>query len=78
VICGSSWSTGEPLRYRGAFAPPIVPWPGEEGKEEAHRIVVEMNRQLEGFVRAHPEQWNWIHPRWETRPPVPEPDPALR
>jgi len=68
LVCVASWSTGEPLRYRAAFAPPIVPTAGADPDVEAHRIVVEMNRQLEAFVRAHPDQWNWIHPRWKTRP----------
>lgn len=69
IVCAASWSIGEPLRYRASFAPPIVPREGVDPDEEAHRILVEMNRQLEGFVRSHPEQWNWIHPRWKTRPP---------
>lgn len=70
IICFTSWSTGEPLRYRALFAPPIVPREGADADAEAHRILVEMNLQLETFVRSHPEQWNWIHPRWKTRPPA--------
>jgi KDO2-lipid IV(A) lauroyltransferase len=68
VVCGSSWSTGEPLSYRAALSEPIVPRAGVDPDEETRRILVEMNKQLEAFVRAHPEQWNWIHPRWKTRP----------
>jgi len=68
LVCATSWSVGGVLRYRGRFAPPILPRPGADPDAESHRIVVEMNRQLERFVREHPEQWNWIHPRWESRP----------
>ena len=70
VICLSSWSLGEPLRYRGELAPPIVPRADAEPEAEVRRIVSEMNLHLERFVRAHPEQWNWIHRRWRTRPPA--------
>jgi KDO2-lipid IV(A) lauroyltransferase len=70
VIVGSSWSVGEPLRYRASIAEPIVPDLRADPEVETRRILVEMNRQLESFVRAHPEQWNWIHPRWRTRPPL--------
>ena len=37
--------------------------------EQASRFVREMTRTLESFGRVRPEEWNWIHPRWKTRPP---------
>lgn len=46
------------------FEPPI-----------AHTGPVEMtqklNDSLAARVRAHPEQWYWMHRRWKNAPPVP-------
>ena len=68
IVCGACWSTGEALRYRGRLLEPILARPDADPKEETQRITAEINRHCEAFVRAHPEQWNWIHPRWRTRP----------
>jgi KDO2-lipid IV(A) lauroyltransferase len=31
--------------------------------------TVRMNRELEGYIRAMPEQYYWVHKRFKTRPP---------
>ena len=40
---------------------------------DRHRDVIEttaaMTAAMEEFVRAYPDQWLWIHKRWNTRPP---------
>jgi len=40
---------------------------------DRHRDVIEttaeMTAAMEKFVRAYPDQWLWIHKRWNTRPP---------
>jgi hypothetical protein len=50
---------------------------GADAGEETLRITAAINRLLEGLIREHPEQWNWIHPRWKTRP-SPESEAPIR
>ena len=45
------------------------------GNEEADVVenTARFTRVIEDFVRAHPDQWLWVHRRWKTRPPGAEP-----
>jgi KDO2-lipid IV(A) lauroyltransferase len=45
------------------------------GDEEAdvRENTARFTRALEQFVRAHPEQWMWMHKRWKNRPPGEDP-----
>jgi KDO2-lipid IV(A) lauroyltransferase len=56
-------------KYRLGFAPAVEL--SRTGDEE--RDVVEntarFTKIIECFVRAHPDQWLWVHKRWKTRPP---------
>jgi KDO2-lipid IV(A) lauroyltransferase len=38
---------------------------GKADPETTVRITQEFNDELEKIVRAHPEQWMWIHRRWK-------------
>jgi KDO2-lipid IV(A) lauroyltransferase len=77
VVVGGSWSTGPALRYRARLSAPIVPRAGADAGEETLRITAAISRLFEGHIREHPEQWNWIHPRWKTRP-SPESEAPIR
>ena len=42
--------------------------PGSE-EERAQKLVEEYLRALEEVIRAHPQQYLWMHRRWKLRPP---------
>lgn len=56
------WSEAE-RRYVLRFHPPV------RISGDAARDTQQLQAQLEGVIREHPEQWLWIHRRWKTRPP---------
>jgi len=56
------WSNHE-RRYVLRFYPPVAM------TGDAARDTAALQSKLEEIVRAHPEQWLWIHRRWKTRPP---------
>lgn len=68
MVCGYSHSTGTPMEYIGRMDDPIWPDPSAPKEDEVRRLTEAMNRSIERAVRDHPDQWNWIHPRWRTRP----------
>lgn len=40
------------------------------GNEEADIVenTAHFTRVIEDYIRAHPDQWLWVHKRWKTRP----------
>ncbi|HLU38835.1 MAG TPA: lysophospholipid acyltransferase family protein [Planctomycetota bacterium] len=47
---------------------PIEPDRGAPRDEEIVRLTRAWSALVEDFVREHPEQWMWLHDRWETVP----------
>jgi KDO2-lipid IV(A) lauroyltransferase len=56
------WSEAE-RRYILRFYPPL------EITGNAEDDTRRLHRQLEAVIREYPDQWLWIHRRWNTRPP---------
>lgn len=42
---------------------------GAADAEAAERLLATFMRRLEAYVHLAPEQYNWVHRRWKTRPP---------
>jgi KDO2-lipid IV(A) lauroyltransferase len=53
------------LRFGGHVGEPIWPAPHSSEKAEVIRLTGLMSRAMEEVVRAHPEQYLWMHNRWK-------------
>ena len=67
-----SWDESR-RKYRLRFEPAVEL--ARTGNEEADIVenTQRFTRVIEDFVRAHPDQWLWVHKRWKTRPPGEKP-----
>jgi len=55
-------------RYRIVYEAPLLLGGAATGRDEVARLTREMTARIEGWVRANPEQWLWMHRRWKTQP----------
>src|SRR5262245_9199902 len=65
-----------PLRYVIEFHE--VLWPEEWARRSVEEIVLRINQGLERLIRAHPEQYVWIHDRYRGTPRELAPDAPAR
>jgi KDO2-lipid IV(A) lauroyltransferase len=56
-------------RHTFCMDPPIEAPPDRED-ETIRAYTQRYTSALEAIIRAHPEQWTWIHKRWKTKPPA--------
>ncbi|MCH8184042.1 MAG: lysophospholipid acyltransferase family protein, partial [Proteobacteria bacterium] len=53
-----------PGRFRITAQGPLTPPGTGNRQEDVARLTAELNRILEGWIRAKPEDWLWLHRRW--------------
>jgi KDO2-lipid IV(A) lauroyltransferase len=41
----------------------------DPGPQDVRALTLALNRRLEAWIARRPEQYNWVHRRWKTRPP---------
>jgi KDO2-lipid IV(A) lauroyltransferase len=51
-------------RFRMTIYPPMKVSATGDKDADIRRVLVDINTRIEGWVRAQPGQWLWIHRRW--------------
>ena len=65
-----------PARFRITVAPPLaLPESGDRTADIA-AVMGQVNAAVEGWIRARPAEWLWLHRRWPAPEPSPEPRPG--
>ena len=55
-------------RYRLVYGPPLDWTPSGDRQRDIAELTQRLTTTIEGWVRAVPEQWLWMHRRWKTQP----------
>jgi Kdo2-lipid IVA lauroyltransferase/acyltransferase len=67
-----SWDSAR-RKYRLRFEPAVELVRTDDEESDVVENTARFTRVIEDFVRAHPDQWLWVHRRWKTRPPGEKP-----
>jgi KDO2-lipid IV(A) lauroyltransferase len=62
VVFAASYLTARPYHYEVVF--PAVLWPDDVANQTPEQIARAVNVQIEGMIRAHPDQYLWLHDRY--------------
>lgn len=60
-------------KYRLQFGRPVEMQYTDDEASDIRENASRCNRVIEDYVRAHPDQWLWVHKRWKNRPAVEPP-----
>ncbi len=55
-------------KYVVYLEPPVEYKAGDNSDENIRDLTQKITKTVEKYVRLYPEQWLWIHKRWNTRP----------
>jgi KDO2-lipid IV(A) lauroyltransferase len=55
-------------KYRLRFEPPVELIRTDDTERDVLENTQKFTKVIEEIVRKHPEQWVWVHGRWNTRP----------
>ncbi len=62
VVFAASYLTSRPYHYEVVF--PAVLWPEDVAHQSPEQIAGRVNAEIEGMIRAHPDQYLWLHDRY--------------
>ena len=68
ILVTLSARVGSPMRYHLFLADVILPGEYRDRADAVKAITQRYASALEKVVRAHPEQYFWLHRRWKTQP----------
>jgi len=57
-----------PERWQYQVEFPCILWPDELARRSPEEITARINAELERMIRAHPEQYFWLHDRYRAAP----------
>lgn len=69
VVPGFLYWDEKERKYRLQFGPAVALARTDDEEADVVENTARFTRIIEDYVRAHPDQWLWIHKRWKTRPP---------
>jgi KDO2-lipid IV(A) lauroyltransferase len=55
-------------KYVVNLEPPVEYERTDDDEQDVKKLTQDITRVVEKYVRAYPEQWLWVHKRWNTRP----------
>lgn len=62
-----SWDA-EAYKYRLGFGPAVEVQRSDDEEADNRENAARCNRVIEQHIRAHPDEWLWVHKRWKNRP----------